>query len=77
MASLGRSCVALPVRRDQPEGRAVFIVDLGYELDVQAEPMIIHGAVHMAPAALEQPWRAMLASLGRSSWPWAAERAGG
>jgi len=32
----------------------VFIVDLRHELDVQAEPMMIRGAVHMAPAALEQ-----------------------
>lgn len=32
----------------------VFIVDLRHELDVQAQPMMIRGAVHMAPAALEQ-----------------------
>jgi hypothetical protein len=30
------------------------IVDLRHELDVQAEPMMIRGAVHLAPAALEQ-----------------------
>jgi hypothetical protein len=32
----------------------VFIVDLRYDLDVQAQPMMIRGAVHMAPAALAQ-----------------------
>ena len=32
----------------------VFIVDLRHELDVQAEPVMIQGAVHLAPAALEQ-----------------------
>jgi hypothetical protein len=32
----------------------VFIVDLRHELDVQADPMMIRGAVHLAPAALEQ-----------------------
>ena len=32
----------------------MFIVDLRHDLDVQAEPMMIRGAVHMAPAALEQ-----------------------
>jgi membrane protein DedA with SNARE-associated domain len=32
----------------------VFIVDLRHELDVQADPMMIQGAVHMTPAALEQ-----------------------
>ena len=35
-------------------GEAVFIVDLRHEVDVQAEPIMIPGAVHMAPAALEQ-----------------------
>ena len=35
-------------------GEAVFIVDLRHEVDVQAEPFGIPGAVHMAPAALEQ-----------------------
>ena len=34
-------------------GEPVFIVDLRHELDVQAEPLVIPGAVHMAPAALE------------------------
>jgi len=28
------------------------LVDLRHELDVQAEPLVIPGAVHMAPAAL-------------------------
>jgi membrane protein DedA with SNARE-associated domain len=32
----------------------VFVVDLRHELDVQANPMMIRGAVHMAPAAVEQ-----------------------
>jgi membrane protein DedA with SNARE-associated domain len=32
----------------------VFVVDLRHELDVRADPMMIRGAVHMAPAALEQ-----------------------
>ena len=32
----------------------VFIVDLRHEMDVQAEPVMIQGAVHLAPAALEQ-----------------------
>lgn len=32
----------------------VFIVDLRHELDVQARPMMIPGAVHVTPAALEQ-----------------------
>ena len=32
----------------------VFIVDLRHELDVQADPMMIRGAVHLAPAALEE-----------------------
>jgi membrane protein DedA with SNARE-associated domain len=32
----------------------VFVVDLRHELDVQAEPTMIRGAVHIAPAALEQ-----------------------
>ena len=32
----------------------VFIVDLRHELDVQADPMMIRGAVHLAPVALEQ-----------------------
>ena len=32
----------------------VFIVDLRHELDVQADPMMIQGAVHLAPVALEQ-----------------------
>ena len=35
-------------------GEAVFIVDLRHEVDVQTEPIVIPGAVHMAPAALEQ-----------------------
>jgi membrane protein DedA with SNARE-associated domain len=35
-------------------GEPVFIVDLRHELDVEAEPIVIRGAVHMAPAALEQ-----------------------
>jgi hypothetical protein len=35
-------------------GEAVFIVDLRHEVDVQAEPFGIPGAVHMDPAALEQ-----------------------
>jgi membrane protein DedA with SNARE-associated domain len=35
-------------------GEAVFIVDLRHDLDVQAEPTMIQGAVHLAPAALEQ-----------------------
>jgi membrane protein DedA with SNARE-associated domain len=35
-------------------GEPVFIVDLRHELDVQAEPIVIRGAVHLAPAALEQ-----------------------
>ena len=34
-------------------GEPVFVVDLRHELDVQAEPLVIPGAVHMAPAALE------------------------
>lgn len=32
----------------------VFIVDLRHDLDVQAHPMMIRGAVHIDPAALEQ-----------------------
>jgi membrane protein DedA with SNARE-associated domain len=32
---------------------AVFIVDLRSEIDVNAEPTMIRGAVHMAPASLE------------------------
>jgi rhodanese-related sulfurtransferase len=32
---------------------AVFIVDLRSELDVSAEPTMIRGAIHMAPAMLE------------------------
>jgi membrane protein DedA with SNARE-associated domain len=32
----------------------IFVVDLRHELDVQADPMMIRGAVHMVPAALEQ-----------------------
>jgi membrane protein DedA with SNARE-associated domain len=32
----------------------VFIVDLRHEIDVQAEPVMIQGAVHLAPVALEQ-----------------------
>jgi membrane protein DedA with SNARE-associated domain len=35
-------------------GEPVFIVDLRHDLDVQAEPRMIRGAVHMTPAALEQ-----------------------
>jgi membrane protein DedA with SNARE-associated domain len=35
-------------------GEAVFIVDLRHDLDVQAEPTMIRGAVHLTPAALEQ-----------------------
>jgi membrane protein DedA with SNARE-associated domain len=35
-------------------GEPVFIVDLRQELDIQAQPMMIRGAVHIAPAALEQ-----------------------
>ena len=35
-------------------GEPVFIVDLRHELDVQAQPIMIRGAVHMAPSALEQ-----------------------
>jgi membrane protein DedA with SNARE-associated domain len=35
-------------------GEPVLVVDLRHELDVQAEPFVIPGAVHMAPAALEQ-----------------------
>jgi hypothetical protein len=34
-------------------GEPVFIVDLRHDLDVQAEPTMIRGAVHVAPAALE------------------------
>jgi membrane protein DedA with SNARE-associated domain len=33
---------------------AVFIVDLRDDLDVQAQPMMIRGAVHVAPGALQQ-----------------------
>ena len=32
----------------------VFIVDLRHEVDVQAQPMMIRGAVHIVPIALEQ-----------------------
>lgn len=35
-------------------GEPVLIVDLRHELDVQAQPMMIRGAVRIAPAALEQ-----------------------
>jgi hypothetical protein len=35
-------------------GEPVFIVDLRRDLDVQAQPTMIRGAVHIAPAALEQ-----------------------
>src|SRR5262245_59325626 len=35
-------------------GEPVFIVDLRQELDIQAHPMMIRGAVHIPPAALEQ-----------------------
>jgi hypothetical protein len=35
-------------------GEPVFIVDLRQELDIQAQPVMIRGAVHIAPAALEQ-----------------------
>jgi membrane protein DedA with SNARE-associated domain len=35
-------------------GEAVYIVDLRHDLDVQAEPTMIRGAVHRTPAALEQ-----------------------
>jgi membrane protein DedA with SNARE-associated domain len=35
-------------------GEPVLVVDLRHELDVQAEPFVIPGAVHMVPAALEQ-----------------------
>ena len=35
-------------------GEPVFIVDLRQELDIQAHPMMIPGAVHIPPAALEQ-----------------------
>jgi len=35
-------------------GEPVFIVDLRHDLDVQAEPLMIRGAVRMTPAALEQ-----------------------
>jgi membrane protein DedA with SNARE-associated domain len=34
-------------------GEPILIVDLRHELDVQAEPLMIRGAVHVAPAALE------------------------
>jgi membrane protein DedA with SNARE-associated domain len=34
-------------------GQSVFIVDLRHDLDVQAEPRMIRGAVHVAPDALE------------------------
>lgn len=34
-------------------GEAVFIVDLRHDLDVQAEPTMIRGAVHLTPVALE------------------------
>ena len=37
-----------------PRRERVFIVDLRHELDVQADPVMIQGAVHMTPAALEQ-----------------------
>lgn len=35
-------------------GEPVFVVDLRHDVEVQAEPMMIPGAVHMTPAALEQ-----------------------
>lgn len=35
-------------------GEPVFIVDLRHELDVQAEPMVIPGAIQMTPGELEQ-----------------------
>jgi membrane protein DedA with SNARE-associated domain len=35
-------------------GEPVFIVDLRYDLDVQTRPLMIRGAVHIAPAALER-----------------------
>ena len=35
-------------------GERVFVVDLRHELDVQAQPMMIRGAVHMTPTALER-----------------------
>jgi hypothetical protein len=35
-------------------GEPVFIVDLRHDLDVQAEPRMIRGAVHVTPATLEQ-----------------------
>jgi membrane protein DedA with SNARE-associated domain len=35
-------------------GEPVLIVDVRHELDVQAHPLMIRGAVHIAPAALEQ-----------------------
>ena len=52
----------LRIERIRPEeldakltaGEPVFIVDLRHDLDVQAEPRMIRGAVHMTPAALEQ-----------------------
>jgi len=53
---------ALRIARISPEelaaklsaGEAVFIVDLRNELDVRAQPKMVRGAVHMAPAALER-----------------------
>jgi rhodanese-related sulfurtransferase len=35
-------------------GEPVSIIDLRHDLDVQAEPVGIPGAVHMAPSALEE-----------------------
>ena len=34
-------------------GEPVFVVDLRHELDIQTEPTMIRGAVHIAPADLE------------------------
>jgi membrane protein DedA with SNARE-associated domain len=35
-------------------GEPVVVVDLRHELDVQTDPMMIRGAIHMTPTALEQ-----------------------
>ena len=45
-------------------GEAVFVVDLRNELDVEAEPVMIRGAVHLTPTALQQ---------GHATIPWDRE----
>jgi membrane protein DedA with SNARE-associated domain len=50
IARISPEVLEAKLRANEP----VFVVDVRHELDVQAQPTMIRGAVHITPAALEQ-----------------------